>query len=77
MSPWAFERTIDLQFGTTLHRSIIISYIEKLPYVDYFSDVQIKHLGENKTAIAPSNPKAILVSAKEHGIGIQPATCIK
>lgn len=76
LSPWAFERTIDLQFGTTLHRSVVISYIEKLSYVDYFSDVQIKHLGENKTAIAPSNPKAILVSAKEHGIGIQSATCI-
>ncbi len=69
-SPWAFERTTDLQFGTTLHQSVVISYIEKLPYVDYIADLKIRHKGETKTSIVPSNLKAILVSAKEHQIGV-------
>lgn len=77
LSPWAFERSVDLQFGATLHRSVLISYIEKLSYVDFVSDVQIKHQGEIKTYVAPSNPKAILVSAREHGLGIHTATCTK
>jgi hypothetical protein len=70
LSPWAFERTTDLQFGTTLHQSVVISYIEKLPYIDYIADLKIRHKGETKTSIAPSNLKAILVSAKEHQIGV-------
>ncbi|HAQ20929.1 MAG TPA: phage baseplate protein [Prolixibacteraceae bacterium] len=77
LSPWAFERTIDLQFGTMLHKSIIISYIEKLSYVDYITDLKVKHLGEYKPAVSPSNPKAILVSAKEHPVSIQPQLCAK
>lgn len=77
LSPWAFERTIDLDFGTELHKSIVISYIEKLNYVDYIADLKMKHKDEFKTAVAPSGPKAILVSAKEHPVDIQPAVCPK
>lgn len=77
LSPWAFERTIDLDFGIELHKSIVISYIEKLNYVDYIADLKMKHKDEFKTAVAPSGPKAILVSAKEHPVDIQPAACPK
>ena len=72
LSPWAFERTTDLQFGTTLHQSVLISSIEKLPYVDYITDLKISHKGEIKTSISPSNLKAILVSAKAHHIEVLP-----
>ena len=77
LSPWAFEKSVDLQFGTTLHKSIIINYIEKLKYVDFITDLQIKHQGELKTSIVPSNPKAILVSAKEHKISSLQLVCSK
>jgi len=77
LSPWAFERTIDLNFGTELHKSIVISYIEKLSYVDYIADLKMKHKGEFKSSVSPSGPKAILVSAKEHPVEIQPAICPK
>ena len=70
LSPWAFEKSTDLQFGTTLHQSVVISHIEKLPYVDYIADLKIRHKGETKTSVSPSSLKAILVSAKAHQIGV-------
>lgn len=77
LSPWAFERSIDLQFGTTLHQSIIIKTIEKLKYVDFFTDLKISHKGEMKTSVSPSGPKSIIVSAKSHQITVLQATCTK
>lgn len=77
LSPWAFEKSVDLQFGTTLHKSVIINYIEKLKYVDFITDLKVKHKGEIKPSVSPSNPKAILVSAKEHPISVLQAACTK
>lgn len=77
LSPWAFEKSVDLLFGTTLHKSIIINYIEKLKYIDFITDLQIKHKGELKTSIVPSNPKAILVSVKNHKISSLQMVCSK
>jgi hypothetical protein len=77
LSPWAFEKSVDLQFGTTLHKSVIINYIEKLKYVDFITDLKVKHKGEIKPSVSPSNPKAILVSAKEHPISVLQTGCTK
>lgn len=77
LSPWAFEKSLDLQFGTTLHKSAVIHSIEKLNYVDFITDLKMKHQGEFKSAVSPSNPKAILVSAKAHPIGLVKAECTK
>jgi hypothetical protein len=77
LSPWAFEKTVDLQFSTTLHKSVIINYIEKLQYVDFVTDLKVTHKGEIKPSVTPSNLKAILVSAKEHQIGILSSGCTK
>jgi hypothetical protein len=77
LSPWAFEKSLDLQFGTTLHKSVIINYIEKLKYVDFITDLKVKHKGEFKSAVSPSNPKSIIVSAKEHPISVLQMGCAK
>jgi len=77
LSPWAFEKSVDLQFGTTLHKSVIINSVEKLKYVDFITDLKVKHKGEIKSAVSPSNPKAILVSAKEHPISVLQTGCTK
>jgi hypothetical protein len=77
LSPWAFEKSLDLGFGTTLHKSVIINYIEKLKYVDFITDLKIKHKDEYKASVSPSNPKAIIVSAKEHPIELAKAECTK
>ena len=76
LSPWAFEDSTSIEFGTTLHRSIVINYIEKLKYVDYVEDVKlIKGTEISITNVAPSSPIAILVSAKEHAISTNVKSC--
>lgn len=69
LSPWAFRETATLHFGQTLHLSMLIHYLEKLSYVDYLQDVQLRKQGlPAGMVVSPGSPKAILVSAKQHNI---------
>lgn len=77
LSPWAFDDTKEVEFGITLHKSVLIDYLEKRDYVDYLQNVEIKkgELGQPKNSLSPANPKSILVSAKEHGISTVLSNC--
>ncbi|WP_378176261.1 phage baseplate protein [Aquimarina sp. SS2-1] len=80
LAPWAFEATNSINFGVTLHESSVIDYIEKLDYVDYIADFELKQengvdeKGNKKflrvKKVVPSNPKVILTSVKftEHTV---------
>jgi hypothetical protein len=69
LSPWAFRETGTLRFDQTLHLSALIYYLEKLSYVDYLQDVQLKKEGGPAgVVVSPGSPKAILVSVKQHDI---------
>ncbi len=76
LSPWAFDTSRSIDFGVTLHRSVLIDYLEKLFYVDYLQDVVMKKNGENFiTSIEPSNPASILVSARKHIVSTDIEEC--
>ncbi len=76
LSPWAYDETKEIVFGVTLHRSVLIDYLEKLDYVDYLQNVSMKKKEEkSQVNISPSNPTSILVSAKEHNISTVLTTC--
>ncbi|WP_215225669.1 baseplate J/gp47 family protein [Echinicola shivajiensis] len=88
LSPWAYDQKVTVEFGVTLHRSQLIHYLEELAYVDYLEDlILMKRLADSppcepkfeevseKDFIRPSNPKSILVSAKEHDINLITVTC--
>lgn len=81
LSPWAFEETNALDFGITFHKSKIIQYLEQLEYVDYLEEVIVKHRKsihhpyEEKVNVLPTSPKAILVSAKKHGVYAVDSKC--
>lgn len=69
LSPWAFDSTKNIAFGTALHNSVLIDYLEELPYVDYLENVVfIDDDGNELSSVSPSKPGAILVSAIEHTI---------
>ncbi len=69
LSPWAFDTSRTIDFGVTLHRSVLIDYLEELYYVDFLQDVILKKEGkESGNSLEPSNPTSILVSAKNHQI---------
>ncbi|WP_372947679.1 baseplate J/gp47 family protein [Mariniphaga sp.] len=75
LSPWAFKETAKIEFGTTLHRSTLIHYIEKLQYVDYVEDVKMKKGEKSFTLVSPETPIAILVSARQHGLRLASDSC--
>ncbi|CAL2082217.1 baseplate J/gp47 family protein [Tenacibaculum sp. 190524A05c] len=74
LSPWAFDDTKEVTFGVMLHKSVLIDYIEKLPYVDYLQNVTMNG-DADLYQIVPSDPKSILVSAKEHSVSTVLTTC--
>lgn len=76
LSPWAFDKNIPIIFGATIHSSSLINYIEKLGYVDFLQDVKMLKNGALSDKVAvPSNPKSILVSAKNHFISTDIKQC--
>ncbi len=75
LSPWAFKESAKIEFGTTLHRSTLIHYIEKLQYVDYVEDVKMKKGEKSFTLVSPESPIAILVSARQHGLRLASDSC--
>lgn len=76
LSPWAFDKNIPITFGVSIHSSSLINYIEKLGYVDYLQDVKLLKNGAlSDKVVVPSNPKSILVSAKNHFISTDIKEC--
>lgn len=76
LSPWAFEKNKKIQFGESIHISKLILYIEELKYVDFVEDIKMyKDSVLTEKVVAPSSPKAILVSAKTHAISPDVTNC--
>ncbi len=81
LAPWAYEETAEINFGLTLHKSVMIHYIEKLEYVDYIKDFELQvengkvnsegdKLFDTVDKVIPANSRVILTSVKwnEHVI---------
>lgn len=76
LTPWAYEAGADISFEGRLHSSVILDFVEELPYVDYLTDFQMYHIADpSKPAEAvqvdeaiATTPMSILVSAKKHTI---------
>ncbi|MEL6868129.1 MAG: hypothetical protein AAFP19_27145, partial [Bacteroidota bacterium] len=68
LSPWAFEESLDITFGGSMHKSVVLNFIEELNYVDFVTDFQIKHFtltdtaGTYKNEIITETPRSILTS---------------
>lgn len=70
LSPWAFGRATEIEFGGRIHESVLINFIEERPYVDYLTDFTLFHTpGEGaaeqqvpEEALA-STARSVLVSA--------------
>lgn len=72
LSPWAFASeggAADVQFGGRISKSTLINFIEERPYVDFITNVVLKHKpgnlpvsGDLEEAVATSS-RSILVSA--------------
>ena len=70
LSPWAFDEAKNVEFGITLHQTVLIDFVERLHYVDYITSIKM-FVGDPQKKMKnaqPSSPKAILVSAEQHKI---------
>ncbi|WP_166204731.1 baseplate J/gp47 family protein [Pelagihabitans pacificus] len=77
LSPWAFASDTDLNFGGSVHQSVLIDFIEELPYVDFLTDFELFHIkssGETTKVdeVIASTARSILVSvpAIEHDLAV-------
>ena len=77
LSPWAYGDFSNIHFGGELYKSVIIRFIEELPYVDFISHFKMyQRLGINDqnitdmSMIVAASARAILVSAPTHNIGL-------
>ena len=67
LSPWAFDDDTEVNFGGSVHQSVLIDFIEELPYVDFLTDFELIHITAGgistkvEEAIA-STARSILVS---------------
>ncbi|WP_106792884.1 baseplate J/gp47 family protein [Aquimarina sp. Aq78] len=77
LSPWVFASDTDLNFGGRIHQSVLIDFIEELPYVDFLTDFELFHIKSSgkpakvDEAIA-STARSILVSvpALQHELDV-------
>jgi len=79
LAPWAFGEHNSIQFGGTLYKSKVISYIEDLKYVDFITDFKMYNMkigSIDQDMIIAENSRAILTTYKTHQVTpIQPPVC--
>ncbi len=86
LSPWAYEEQSDISFGSSIHSSAVIHFVETRPYVDYVANLKLieqinlsTNPGSRQSNIYQVNTSnlaqvkqvdSILVSAPEHIIDL-------
>lgn len=75
LSPWAFgESGQDIGFGGVISKSVLLDFIEELPFVDYVEELRMNSYSGvpvntiDLDEVRPQTPDAILVSAPNHRI---------
>lgn len=74
LSPWIYKSDRDISFGGKVYKSVLLDFVEDLPYVDYVTDFKMySPIGESNNytdinEVQPHAPDTILVSAPAHVI---------
>lgn len=77
ISPWAFADSETVSFNSKLNINLLINYLEQLYYVDYIDELKVFVDDVLQTQyIIETDPKSILVSAKQHNVAIAETVCV-
>jgi hypothetical protein len=75
LSPWVSNTATAIHFGGKVTKSMIIKFLEDLPFVDYLTKLSLQKLSPALNALGAdievaeaSNPASILVSAMQHNV---------
>ncbi len=63
LSPWAYDDSQDIVFGGELHKTIVLNFVEELPYVDYVTDFIMNHVVD-ENLVFTNIGKAVATSAR-------------
>jgi hypothetical protein len=79
LAPWTSDKNRNMNFGGSVHKSVILNFIENLNYVDYITDFGIQQYTEDGlTELNAANPDeaitttshSILTTAETHSIDV-------
>lgn len=73
LSPWIGGEETQIRFGGSLHDSVVIYFIEQLPYIDYLEDLKMYHEGTEVREALTTTSHSILTSFGTHDIQLIPA----
>ncbi|MHA6622516.1 baseplate J/gp47 family protein [Pseudonocardia sp. DLS-67] len=59
LSPWAVRGSARPTFNRTIHKSVIVDFVEERPYVDHVSDVHLFHRFPGVTGDGPDLEKVV------------------
>ncbi len=66
LSPWAYDGGVDIVVGRKIHESILVDFIEELPYIDYIKKLVVKLTPENSGNVNELEPDVVIGSAIGH-----------
>jgi hypothetical protein len=67
LSPWLYDSERDISFGGKIYKSVLLDFVEELPYVDYVTDFKMySSSGSDLNEVKPNTPDTILVSDQTH-----------
>ena len=78
LSPWAYDSEREISFGGKIYKSVLLDFVEDLPYVDYVTDFKMYSSSGETTNYTDINevqaytPDTILVSDTTHIINPVP-----
>jgi len=72
LTPWAYDKTREIEFGGRIYRSVLLDFVEELHYVDFVTDFRMIPVngaaGQDVPEISADTPDTILVSDTSHTI---------
>jgi len=72
LTPWAYDKTREVEFGGRIYRSVLLNFVEELPYVDFVTDFKMSRGSHSAVqdvpVISADAPDIILVSDANHTI---------
>lgn len=78
LTPWAYNTNVEIRFGGSIHKSVLMNFIEDLDYVDVVTEFRMDHYPQDGTVqqdvdeVQITDPKSILVSSLTHNIAEYP-----
>ncbi len=72
LCPWLLEKGQEISFEGSVHKSVLLHYIEKREYVDYLTDFKMYHIvngigdGKDVESANATRPASIIISSPSH-----------